>query len=398
MRALTLEEALQVADREATDLELLRLQVRRSEAAERIAWAGILPTITGSVTYQRFDEPIVRAGVGTVRDENQIGGQITVSETLSLRSIGAIRIAEATSDLTRVSLADARRLAHGAIARLFYAVLAARNAAEIARSQIADAARQWEAARTRAGLGVAIGLDADRAEVAVLDAMGRAADTDVALERAWDLLGEALGLAEPVDARPSTLGPLPRDEAEAVAAAVATRPDVRAAEAARELASRAVDDAWFRFAPTLGLSWTGTLNAPTTLFNPDPAQWIATVTLTFPLYDGGARYGALVDAQVAVAQADERVEQAQRLVRVEVRDGLRRVAIARRRMQIAERQAEVASRAAAAAEESYRLGNLTGLELDAARRASEQAELQRVVAELALRTAHVDLLTATGSL
>lgn len=397
-RALTLAQALEVADREAVDLEVLRLQVQRSETAERVAWAGVLPVITGVLTYQRFDEPIQRAGVGIVRDENQISGQISISETLSLRTVSAVRIAEANSDLSRTTLEDARRLAHGAIARLFFTVLAARHAAELTRTQIADAVRQWEAARARAELGAAIRLDADRAEVAALDAVVRTADADAALERAWDQLGEALGLGEPIDAVPSSLAPVARDEARAVERASASRSDVRAAQDAREVAGRAIDDAWYRFAPTLTLSWTGTVTAPTTLFNPDPAQWIGQATLVFPFYDGGIRYAALRDAQLALDQADAELESAQRRVRIEVRDGLRRVAIAERRLRIAERQAEVARRAAAAAEETFRLGNLSGLELDAARRAAEQADLQRVLAELELSTARVDLLTSTGDL
>ncbi|HEY8368906.1 MAG TPA: TolC family protein, partial [Thermodesulfobacteriota bacterium] len=125
---------------------------------------------------------------------------------------------------------------------------------------------------------------------------------------------------------------------------------------------------------------------------------VAAVTLTIPFYDGGVRYGLLRDAQLALEQADERLEAVRRRVRVEVRDGWRRVAIAERQLRIAERQAEVARRAATAAEEMFRVGNLTGLELDAARRAAEQAELARVLAELELQVARVDLLTSTGDL
>ena len=49
-------------------------------------------------------------------------------------------------------------------------------------------------------------------------------------------------------------------------------------------------------------------------------------------------------------------------------------------------------------EEGYRAGANTGLELDAARRDAEQADLQRILAELELDNARVDLLTAVGDL
>ena len=397
-RTLTLERALAMADADASDLRVLQLQAQRSEAAERVAWAGILPVITGALVYQRFDEPIVRAGVGVIRDANQFTAQISVVETLSLRTLGAVRIAEAGSDVSRLSYEDARRLAHGSIARLFYTVLAARRAAELSRAQIEDALRQLAAVRGRVELGASIGLDADRAEVGALDAMRRTADADAALERAWDQLGFALGLSEPVDVAGVDLAPVPVDEDEAVARASATRSDVRALEAARQQAGAVVDDAWYAFAPSLTLAWTGSYNAVTTLNTPDPAQWIAQATLLVPFYDGGARYGVLRSAELALQQADEQLAAAQRGIRIEIRDSLRRAAIAERALRIAERQSEVARRAATAAEESYRLGNLSGLELDAARRAAEQADLNRILAELQLSNARVDVLTSTGDL
>jgi outer membrane protein TolC len=394
--ALTLEDALAIADREAIDLEIARLQVERSEAAERIAWAGILPLITGNVTYQRFDQPIQRGDL-VVREENQITGQLVVSETLSLRSVGAIRLAEAGSDVTRIALEDARLRAHAAIARLFFVVLAARRTSELTRAQIGEATRQLEAARVRARVGVAIGLDVARAEVAALDALRRIEDADRALARAWDQLGDALGRTEPIDAVASTLPAISLDEIATIDRVSSARVDVRAAEASREQASRAIDDAWFRFVPSLAISWTGSATAPTTAFAPG-TQWVFAASVSVPFYDGGARYGALRDAQLAVRQADERIEQARRRVRVEIRDALRRVASADRSAAIAARQADVARRAAEQAEQGYAAGALSGLELDAARRAAEQAELQRILADLERENARIDMLTASGDL
>ena len=181
-------------------------------------------------------------------------------------------------------------------------------------------------------------------------------------------------------------------------AASVARADVRRAVLERALASLAIKDAWFRLAPTLTISWVGTVNAPTTLFNPDAAQWIASATLSVPFYDGGARYGWRRDAEAARAQADARLAEVHRIVRLQIRDAMRQVEIAERGARIAARQQEIAVRAAESAEESYRLGNLTGLELDAARQAREEAELQRVIADLDLTTAKVNLLTATGEL
>jgi outer membrane protein TolC len=396
-RALTLQQALAIADADAPDLEILRLQIERSEAAERVAWAGVLPVISGSLTYQRFDEEIVRAGVGTVRNADQFTGQIGVVETLSLRTLSAVRMAEAVSDMSRLSLEDARRMAHGSIANVYFAVLAARHAAELTRTQLADAVRQYDAIRTRHELGAAIGLDVSRAEVAALDSVRRSADADAALERARDQLGAALGLDEPIDAAEVDLAQTP-SEADAISRAASLRTDVRAAQANRELAGRALDDAWFRFAPSLSLSWVGTMTFPTTFLNPDPFQWIATISLNVPFYDGGVRYGALRDAEAALAQADERVEAVERQVRIEVRDALRSVATAERNLRIAARQAEVARRAAQAAEASYAEGRASGIELDLARRDAERAELSRILAELELSRARVDLLTSTGDL
>lgn len=407
--AVTLREAFEIADRDAIDIELARLDVERGEAAERIAWAGLLPVVMGGLTYQRFDQPIVRSTTITdpdgmtrtdqliVRDENALSGSITVSETLSLRSIAAVHAAEDSSELARTVLDDLRRRLRASIARTFFTVLSARRVAELARSQIEDALRQLRAAQTRAELGSATSLDVARAEVAALEAARRRADADQALVRAWDQLGDALGRTEPIDAVASRLESVPIDESQAIERAIGMRSDVQSAEMSRRRASRAVDDAWFRFAPSLTISWTGSFTEPRTAFNPN-TQWIALVSLSVPFYDGGARYGALRDAQLAVEQADERVELVRRAVRLEIRDAYRRLATAERGVAIAARQVAVARQAAVATEAGFASGGLTGLELDSARRSLEQAELQQILAELEQENARVDLLAAVGEL
>jgi hypothetical protein len=79
-RALTLELAIELADRGASDLDVLRLAVERGVAAERIAWAGLLPVITGALTYQRFDRQVERDGV-VFRSADQLTGQVSVRAT-----------------------------------------------------------------------------------------------------------------------------------------------------------------------------------------------------------------------------------------------------------------------------------------------------------------------------
>ncbi len=395
-RRITLQVAMRIAREGSSDLRLAALSIERSRAAERIALAGLLPNLSASFSYTHWDQAVERMGL-VIRQQDTFAGAIVANENLSLQRWNATRIADANTRVSSAQEREAQRLAMASVARAFFGELAAERNAVLARSQLAAAERQHRAVVARVTAGVALSIDSARSELAMLDAARRVADIDASLGRARDLLGLALGLDEAVAAEQSEIAIDGTLEAH-LSSALRTRPDIRAARASLEAAELGVEDAWFRFVPTLGLSFTLNWTPQTTAFNPNPTQWLGVATLTLPIFDGGARYGALDDAEAVVAQARERIRALERVVRADVRDAHRRVEAASRSFEFAERSVAVARLAAERAEAAYNSGALTGLELDDARRAVEQAELTAILRALDRELAMVDLLSFVGEL
>jgi multidrug efflux system outer membrane protein len=191
--------------------------------------------------------------------------------------------------------------------------------------------------------------------------------------------------------------PKPNETLDAyVKRALDARPDLRSARKQQEAADLAIDDAWFRFAPSLGITWALTWTPQTTTFQPNATQWQAIATLSIPFFDGGARYGALRDAKAALKQAEERVVALKRSIRNDVRDAARRVETASRGFEFAQRSVEVARVAAEQAEAAYQAGTVTGIELDDSREAQEEAEVTAILRALERELAVVDLVAALG--
>jgi outer membrane protein TolC len=396
-RRVGLVEALRTASREASDARLAEVAVRRALAAERTALATLLPTVNGVVNLNVFDRE-VRNIAGVIRPRYGYDLDLQVQESLSLRGWNATRIAAANTRAARLRVEEAARLVRGSVARVYFAVLSARQGAVLARTQLATALRQSETVAARIAAGAAVPLDRTRAELAVLEARQRADAADAQLAQQWDLLGQSLGQDEPVDAEdappPAPEEPLGRYLDRALAA----RPDLRVLEATRDTARLQIDDAWMRYVPSLNLSWVGVYRGPTTIFNPTTTQWTALASLVVPLFDGGARYGAADDARAQLADAEERAAQLRRSVRVQVRDAYRRAETAARAIVLAEQSVALAQQNVERAGLAYAAGAATGVELDEARRQLAQAETTLLLRAVERQLALIDLLASAGML
>jgi outer membrane protein TolC len=375
----------------------VEVAVRRALAAERTALATLLPTVNGVVNLNVFDRE-VRNIAGVIRPRYGYDLDLQVQESLSLRGWNATRIAAANTRAARLRVEEAARLVRGSVARVYFAVLSARQGAVLARTQLATALRQSETVAARIAAGAAVPLDRTRAELAVLEARQRADAADAQLAQQWDLLGQSLGQDEPVDAEdappPAPEEPLGRYLDRALAA----RPDLRVLEATRDTARLQIDDAWMRYVPSLNLSWVGVYRGPTTIFNPTTTQWTALASLVVPLFDGGARYGAADDARAQLADAEERAAQLRRSVRVQVRDAYRRAETAARAIVLAEQSVALAQQNVERAGLAYAAGAATGVELDEARRQLAQAETTLLLRAVERQLALIDLLASAGML
>ena len=391
-RSLTLAQALELATHNVASVQVAELQVNRARAAERTALAVVLPMLNGVIAGTAYDSAIVRSGL-TVQPRDIAVLSLQAQEVISPRTYFQYRESQESARGVGLALEDARRVARASVAKLFFAVLSAKHATEIARSQLAAAQNQDRAVAARVAAGAAVPLDRARVQLAVFAASQLVADSDTVLAHAWDLLGQGLSLDEPIEASET---PAPRAEeslAHYVDRALGSRPDLAVQRSVARQNEMLVTDAWTRFLPSLSLTWTGTYRTTTTSLNPNQTAWNAVAALTIPFYDGGARYAALDDAHAAVEQARTQEESLRRNIRVEVRDAYRRAETAARAIQLAQQSLDVATTNAALAQRSYEAGALTGIELEDSRRLLEQAQVTLLSRTLDREVALVDLLS-----
>jgi outer membrane protein len=396
-RRVNLTQALTQASDEASDARLAEIAVQRAQAAERMAFAGLLPNVNGIGSVTLYDSEVVRAGA-VIRPQYGVGLDLQVQESVSLRTWNATRIAAANTRTARLRSEDARRLLRSSVARVYFAVLTARRNAELARTQLASALRQDEAVGARVEAGAAVPLDRARSQIGVLEARQRVESADSLLAQQWDQLGQALGVDDAVEAEEAPAPEQGEPLARYLDRALGGRTDLRALEATRDAARLQIDDAWMRFAPSLSLTWTGGYHGPATFSSPTTTQWSAVASLVVPIFDGGLRYGALADARAQVADAEERATQLRRSVRVQVRDAFRRAETAGRTIVFAEQSVALSRQNLERAELAYQAGAATGVELDDARRQLEQAETTLLLRSLDRQLAMIDLMASAGML
>ena len=139
-----------------------------------------------------------------------------------------------------------------------------------------------------------------------------------------------------------------------------------------------------RFAPTLGLSWTLNWTPQTTSQQPNSVQWSAVASLAIPIYDGGARYGALRDGHAQEDQALQRLEATRRTAIIQITQADRAVVVAEQARAVAMRSRDLALETDRLTRAAFQLGTGTSLELVTAAAALRQAEISLALREFEL--------------
>src|SRR5262249_24595364 len=126
--------------------------------------------------------------------------------------------------------------------------------------------------------------------------------------------------------------------------------------------------------------------------------WQFLATLTFPIYDGGLRYGLLKARRAIEDEAHIRLDGELRLARASVRTAIAELERARAALVTARSAARLSADVVRLTTVSYRAGLSTNIEVIDAQLASLNADVLAALAENDERQAELDLLLATGRL
>ena len=400
----TWQEALTHVRARSVELRIALEDVTRAEAQWRSALAGALPSLNASGTFTNqfiTNETKQVAGVGaggvpvfsTVRTPfpTFVSGSITLSQPLfAPRAWWAIGTANENKSIASLSVEDQKRQIALSVAQAIIGVFTDERIAELNRIGLRSALERLDLTQRKFELGAATGLDVVRAKQDVEAARSNLVSGDESLRRAREALGVALGLPEQVGV--SSKVRLDGLEAEAVQKckpeALEQRADLLAAQRRVDVTKRVVYDVKLQFLPTLAAQ--SSISSTTIDTGASPTTtWNIQGLLSIPIWDGGARYGALRDANAQVTQAEQRYEALLRTAKVQMEQTKRGVDVAEERRKVAAEARRLAQQTDDLVRRAFQEGKGTSLELVAAASALRDAEITLALREFDVVQARV---------
>jgi multidrug efflux system outer membrane protein len=389
------DEALSLIREQSPDYVTSQQAVLRAEAQERIALAAVLPIlgVQGSYTHQFYTASFNIAGFNLVSPSPTVWSvNVGASwQAINPRAIYQVGTASENVDVTKLTFANQRRLIAQNIVDAMLATLAAERVADVNRVGLRYALQRLALTQARQQFGQGTALDVDRGQADVESARRLIISGDEALLQSREALGAALG--SPVAISPP--GDLDLDQFENAVAHTChvneeldRRPDVIAAQGQVNIAKRHVNEAWLLFSPSVALGSDYTDNNVAVL---GPKKtWDIQAVLTVPLYDGGARYGALRDARAALEQARQALVTTRLAAIVGSAQADRLVGVRQAAQAVSRRQVEVARRIDDRTRDGYAKGIGTSLDLVTSAQALRQAEIDLAILDFQVAGARAD--------
>ncbi|NTX07592.1 TolC family protein [Myxococcus sp. CA040A] len=423
------EEALEMVRQSSTDLRTALAQVESAAGQARIALAGLLPVITGTVgvQYNVLDPDSTTfigggtgggvgggvgggigggVGGGTGTDsalrptQPPFAGILSASVPLfDLQAIDARRTAREAQRAAAWSLAETRRQLSGALARALVQVAAQERLAEVNRVNLRTALERLALAQRRLDLGAGTRLDVVRVKQDAESARALVVLGDENLRQAREALGLALGLPQAVGlakgVRVDELLQSARKDCRQLPE-LEGRSDLAAARSRFRVAQRQVSSVKAQYAPSISLTSTTIALTVEDDFVNVPI-WNIGASLLLPFWDGGARAGLLRQSRAEAEVARQQVIQLERSVTVEVTQARRGVKVSQASRDISSQERVLAEENDRLTRRSFEVGTGTSLELIQTAAALRQAELALVVREFQLEQARVEAFLAEAA-
>lgn len=403
---LTLDEAVKLALERNERAKSTWEEVVAANARLAQAKSFFLPSITSTSIYTRRAYETRRVVGDTeviIQRYNALSETLALSQTLfdarSLTSLAAVR---ARRDADVAAAAESRRQLAFEVGQAFLATLGTTQVREASARRFTFAGQNLEAARARFAAGLASVNDVTRAELEYATAEVGLTQVKGQVETSTLQLGHLL------DAPEAVRGPLvvPEFLIEAASAeaadseglveeALARRLDVgslRSRASAQRSLSRLPMLGWL---PSVSASGRYSLTNEAS-FNNRNWNWSIGATLSWSLFDGGARFGQSREQRALARLADLDLQAATRKVDVEVREALVSLSNQRASLRQATVAHEVAKKNAAETTELYRQGLASALEVADANVRLFEAEVALVQERYGLGVAFLNLEAALG--
>ncbi len=404
-RPIRLDEAVELAQRNAPAAVQARGQLRSSAAALRSAYGAFIPSFTVSASTTQNSPVTTR----TTPTGELISGRWVASQDLSFSTdlfAGGRRFYNLSAAKAQEGAAESTELAQRfqialQVKQQFYAVLAARESEAAALAQLEQAQRQLNDAVVKVHAQTATKSDSLRAliqvgnaQLALLTARNDRQTAEASLTRL--VATPFLVTASPQD----TVGEITPVDSAALAQFVEQGPGVKQAAASLSAAQASARAARAPYLPTVSLSYGRSRNgsSPDFAVNPNDFSYSGRLrfSLSYPIFNGFTREENVARADVSRENADAALRDA-RLAAQET------FVQALGALRTAQQQIDIQTASVAAAEEDlrvqqqrYSLGMSTILDVLTSQTTLNQARAALIQARFNYRVAKAQLEALIG--
>lgn len=303
---ISLEQALERTRAENEQWEITEERITQSRATRRETRAALLPRVVadgGLTAYGREIE--FNGNVVQPRFDWRVSGSASVIIFDGTQYPLVSRAGELL-EATKAQAKWQRQTIEFETASAYYLLAASQEQVAIAEKTVELRERELERAEALLDAGIAVKLDVTRARTNMLDARQSLVDARAQLGNARDsfavLLGDAPGTNYAAEIDAEAISQPPED----VDVDLRRRADFKSTQRQIEATRLEEQSAWWSLFPTVGLSANGVVGPPTTFGRPDGYRLSLTLSATWVLYDGGARYARLdrLESQVREQQLE----------------------------------------------------------------------------------------------
>ena len=404
---LALTEALEIARRNnPVYLQSITGQTR-ARTNLRSAYGALLPSADANVSGNyREGRPQFFGGVafGATNDIVSSSWGLSANARYNYGTFANLKRANAQLDAADSDLEAALYTLRSSVAAQFLLALQTQARASLQDTLVVQQRLQLELARARTGVGAGTSLDVMRAEVGLGQqevAALRANNTaEVARLQLFQQLGVPMPDAVALTADLTVVAPNFQLE-DLLTMARRGNPALLATMARERVSAATVRSARGEYTPTLSFNASIGGNAQaivdSTALSPYVRQpYSIQASLSIPLFDGFGREQRLQEANASRTDARYNVRRQELQLTAEVTSALVTVQASHRAVDLQARNATTARQALQLAEERYRVGANTFVDLTTARAEYERAETDRIDAVYEFHRAYAALESAVG--
>ena len=436
--AMTLKEALLLADAQNIDLQSAQTNLDKARAQLQQAWALLLPNISATVSWAHLGYPTdgtaatrttlttlgsaleqvpggemfsgALQGVANNLPQANVQDVITISGTFGISIINVagwfqLRMADEAVDVTELGIENGRQQLLAGVAQAYMAALLCGEVVKVQRVQLKSALDQLSLAQGRYDRGADVKLSVIQAQFGVEKQRQALIDAIWSYETARDALANLLNVSGLPVPQPTHIKAVNITSDEALEEeALEQNRTLKIDRATQRINELNLDAAIAGFFPTVSGFWkmdyTYSAVDMTTAAGIDRSwngkfDWTLGVSVNIPLFDY-SKFGVLDERKAAIRATDLSIESTQNATRTAVRKARREYYSALFSVDNAKRQVELAREALQLTEAAYQNGASTFIDVSDARNNVAAASIAYITAGIQAELSLVSLISTLG--